>query len=118
MATERPIEDRILRNETLSFLNVSQTGFKGFVVLNGGWSGKLLRVDLTESRWWEVSSEPHATRFIGGIGTGLKITWDEVASDTGAFDPKNRLVFAPGPLTGTPVPGSGRFEMVSVSPRS
>lgn len=35
-----------------------------------------------------------------------------------AFDPANRLVFAAGPLTGTLAPGSGRMELVAVSPRS
>jgi aldehyde:ferredoxin oxidoreductase len=86
--------------------------------MSGGWTGKILRVDLTNRRSWEIPSEPYTSRFIGGIGIGLKVLWDEVDPGVGAYDPENRLVFATGPLTGTPAPGSGRFEMVSVSPRS
>jgi aldehyde:ferredoxin oxidoreductase len=83
-----------------------------------GFTGKILRVDLTERRSWTESMEEYAKRFIGGIGLGYKIFWDDVGAEVGAYDPENRLVFAPGPLTGTLAPGSGRFEIVSKSPRS
>ncbi len=83
-----------------------------------GWTGKILRVDLTERKWNIESTSRYADRFIGGIGIGLKIFWDEVDLGINAFSPKNKLIFAPGPLTGTLAPGSGRFEIVSKSPRS
>ena len=82
-----------------------------------GWTGKLLRVDLTNRKWSVEPTETYAERFIGGIGIGSKIYWDEVEADVGALDPENKLILAPGPLTGTSVPGSGRFELVSKSPR-
>lgn len=83
-----------------------------------GWTGKIFRVDLTGRRWWVEPTEKYAERFIGGIGIGYKVFWDEVGPEVGAFDPENRLVFAPGPLTGTLAPASGRMEVVSKSPRS
>jgi aldehyde:ferredoxin oxidoreductase len=83
-----------------------------------GWAGKILRVDLTERRYWTEPTAKYAERFIGGIGIGYKVFWDEVGAEVGAFDGENRLVFAPGPLTGTLVPGAGRMELVSKSPRS
>jgi aldehyde:ferredoxin oxidoreductase len=83
-----------------------------------GWTGKILRVDLTDQRWWVEPTERYTQRFIGGIGVGLKIFWDEVGPNIGALDPENRLIFTPGPLTGTLTPGSGRFELISKSPRS
>ena len=83
-----------------------------------GWTGKILRVDLTGRRFWLEPMEKYAERFIGGIGIGYKVFWDEVGPEVGAFDPENRLVFTPGPLTGTLAPGSGRMELVSKSPRS
>jgi len=83
-----------------------------------GWTGRILRADLTARRWWVEPTERYAQRFIGGIGIGLKIFWDEMRPDIGALDPENRLIFAPGPLTGTLAPGSGRFELISKSPRS
>lgn len=86
--------------------------------LGMGWTGKMLRVDLTERKWSIEPTGKYAERFIGGIGIGLKIFWDEVQTEVGAFDPENKLIFAPGPLTGTFAPASGRFEMISKSPRS
>jgi len=83
-----------------------------------GWTGKILRVDLSGRRSWVEPTERYAERFIGGIGIGYKVLWDEVGPEVSALDPENRLVFAPGPLTGTLAPGSGRMELVSVSPRS
>ena len=86
--------------------------------LDYGWTGKILRVDLTGRKWSLEPTERFAERFVGGIGIGLTIFWDEVGPEVGAFDPENRLIFAPGPLTGTLAPGSGRFEVISKSPRS
>ena len=43
---------------------------------------------------------PKYEKFIGGVGIGLKVMWDEVPPEAGAFDPENRIVFAPGPLVG------------------
>ena len=83
-----------------------------------GWTGNILRVDLTNRKWSAEPTERYAGRFIGGIGIGLKILWDEVRQDVGAFDPENRLIFAPGPLAGTLAPASGRIEIISKSPRS
>lgn len=83
-----------------------------------GWTGRILRVNLSEIKWSIESTAPYAERFIGGIGIGSKIFFDEVSPDVGSLDPKNKLIFASGPLTGTLVPGSGRFEIVSRSPRS
>ncbi len=85
---------------------------------DSGWTGKILRVDLTEKKWSTEPTEKYAERFIGGIGIGYKIFWDEVDPEVGALDPENKLVFATGPLTGTLAPASGRFEIVSKSPRS
>ena len=91
---------------------------KNFMNMGYGWTGKILRVDLTEQKWSFEPTEKYAERFIGGIGIGLKIFWDEVRSKVAAYDPENRLIFAPGPLAGTLAPASGRFEIISKSPRS
>ncbi len=84
----------------------------------GGWVGKILRVDLTDSKISEVSTFDYVPKFIGGRGLGAKICWDEVSSDVGAFDPENRLVFATGPLQGTLAPSSGRLTVVGKSPQT
>src|SRR4030042_4227020 len=86
------------------------------VKIEYGWTGKLLRIDLTERKWSVESSQKYVERFIGGIGIGLMIFLEEVRPDMGALDPANKLIFAPGPLTGTLAPASGRFEIISKSP--
>jgi aldehyde:ferredoxin oxidoreductase len=83
-----------------------------------GWTGKLLRVDLTRREWSIEKTDDLAKRFIGGIGFGYKILWDEITPKVNAFDPENKLIFATGPLTGTLAPTSGRLEIISKSPRS
>jgi aldehyde:ferredoxin oxidoreductase len=83
-----------------------------------GWAGNVLRVNLTQRHWTTEPTEKYAERFIGGVGIGLNIVWNELDQRVGAFDPDNKLIFAAGPLTGTLAPGSGRFELVAKSPRS
>lgn len=81
-----------------------------------GWTGKLLRVDLSRQRITTESSSIYTERFIGGVGVGMKVMWDEVLPATEPFDPENRLVFMTGPLTGTLAPSSGRFEICTKAP--
>jgi aldehyde:ferredoxin oxidoreductase len=84
----------------------------------GGWAGRILRVNLGERSFQNVSTEPYAERFVGGIGLAAKIAWDEIPPHVDALGPENKLVFATGPLTGTLAPGSGRMEIMGKSPRT
>lgn len=83
-----------------------------------GWAGKVLRINLTDRT---VTDEPtfprYGERFLGGLGIGYKVMWDEVSPKIGPFDPENKLVFAVGPLTGTEAPASSRALVVSKSPQ-
>jgi len=81
-----------------------------------GWVGKILRVDLTTGRISEEPSKERAKRFIGGMGLGAKIMWDEVKPEVDPFAPENRLLFLTGPLTGTLAPTSGRMEVCTKAP--
>lgn len=83
----------------------------------GGYMGKILRVDLTRGTFSEERIDPQILRkFIGGVGLGIKLLYDEVPRSIKPFDPGNRLIFLTGPLTGTLVPGSGMFEVIAKSP--
>ena len=81
-----------------------------------GWCGKILRVDLSNSRVTELETMDYADRFLGGRGIATKIYWDEVGPDVGALDPDNLLILMSGPLTATGVQGASRFEAVGKSP--
>ena len=81
-----------------------------------GWCGKILNVDLSNSRVTERNTMDYADRFLGGRGIATRIYWEEVGPDVGAFDPENRLILMTGPLGGTGVQGASRFEAVAKSP--
>jgi aldehyde:ferredoxin oxidoreductase len=82
-----------------------------------GWTGKILRVDLSSNQISTVDTEKYARRFIGGKGLMHRLAWEEIPRGTGAFDADNRLMIATGPLTGTPAPTSGRVEIGGVAPQ-
>jgi aldehyde:ferredoxin oxidoreductase len=79
-----------------------------------GYMGKILRVDLSnENTITENFDEKTYRKYIGGVGIGIKILYDEVPPGTSWSDPENRLILATGPLNGTTVPGSGTVCAVS-----
>jgi aldehyde:ferredoxin oxidoreductase len=83
----------------------------------GGYMGKTLRINLTHGTFMEEKVDPRILRlFIGGVGLGIKMLYGEVPVHIRPYDPENRLFFLTGPLTGTSVPGSGMFEVISKSP--
>ena len=77
-----------------------------------GWSGKILRANLTKEKTYTQSTFDYVPEHIGGRGIGAKICWDEVSPEIDAFHPESRLVFATGPLQGTLAPSSGRFMVM------
>ena len=85
---------------------------------NGGWAGKLLRVDLSTGRIWTEPSTEYGRKYIGGRGIAAAIAWNEIPRGVGPFDPENRIIFTVGPLTGTSAPNSGRATVCSLSPQA
>jgi len=82
-----------------------------------GYSGNILRVDLSSRKISSVPTIDYATRFVGGRGIAAKIYWDEVAPEVKAFDPDNRLIFMTGPLAGvSPGVGGVRWLVCGKSP--
>ena len=79
--------------------------------------GKMLDVDLSRQRILKKSVDPEFARsYIGGMGFGCKILYDEVGPYVDPLGPDNILIFANGPLTGTKAPCSGRTEVTTKSP--
>ena len=81
-----------------------------------GWSGKILKVDLTASNVAEIDTMDYADRFLGGRGIATRLYWEEVRPEVGALEPENRLILMAGPLGATGVQGASRFEVVGKSP--
>ncbi|MBN1551724.1 hypothetical protein JW979_09650 [bacterium] len=83
----------------------------------GGYTGRILRIDLTrgsidmEETWQYL---PHG---IGGRGIAAEIAWKEIPRNTSAFDTDAPLIFMTGPLTGTMAPFSGRTTVCGLAPQ-
>ena len=83
----------------------------------GGYTGKILKVNLTERRTdIERLDDKIARKFIGGKGLGAKILYDSMKPHVDPFSPENLLIFVSGPLTATLAPSSARSAVVTKSP--
>ena len=82
-----------------------------------GYHKKLLRVDLT-NRKIEIQDldEELIRKYLGGVGIGAKILYEETTPETPPLSPENILTAITGPYTGTGVPTSGRHHLVARSP--
>ncbi|MBM2832660.1 MAG: aldehyde:ferredoxin oxidoreductase [Dehalococcoidia bacterium] len=83
-----------------------------------GWAGTILDVDLNNRR---VTKKPldevFALKWLGGEGFGARFLWENVGPEIeDGLDPRNVLIYAASPLTGTMTPGAGRLEIISKSP--
>lgn len=82
-----------------------------------GYMGKLLRIDLTNEKVSFEEIKPEVLReYVGGVGYGAKLLYDELPAGIDPLGPKNKILFATGPLTGTRAPGSGSVEVCFKSP--
>jgi len=82
-----------------------------------GWTGTTLRIDLTKGiATREATNMTLAHEYIGARGLGGRILTDEVDHNVDALSPANKLIFAPGPFTGTFAPSAGRFNVITKSP--
>lgn len=82
-----------------------------------GYNGKVLRVNLTNGTIkTEPLNEATAKKFIGARGLGVKTYYDEVDPKIDPLSEGNKLLIIGGPLTGAPMPTSGRFMVVTKAP--
>jgi aldehyde:ferredoxin oxidoreductase len=77
----------------------------------GGWTGRMLDVDLATGRIEAPASAPLTDRYVGGPGLGQAVIMDEIPVGTTALDPANIVVLSTGPLTATLAPGSSRLSI-------
>ena len=84
---------------------------------NYGWTGQILRVNLTNRSISTQSTDPYK-RYVGGLGLGFKVIWDEVPLTTDPYAPEAKAVVAVGPLTGSGVPCSGRTTIAFLTAMS
>jgi aldehyde:ferredoxin oxidoreductase len=81
-----------------------------------GHQGKILHVDIGKKKSWvEEIPEEWRKLYIGSRGINARILWDyckdpEITWD----DPRNIIIYAPGAVTGTTAPASGRTSVTTV----
>ena len=86
-------------------------------MFNGGYTGKVLRINLTKKTSKEESLPLNvAKNYIGGAGFGIHYLYEEVAAGTDPLAPENKLIFAPGPFSGTTIPCASRIAVAGKSP--
>jgi len=82
-----------------------------------GWTGKILRVDLTNRTYRTEDLDFNTARmFLGGQGVATKILMDEMDPKAEPLSPENKLIFSIGPLTGTAAPLGSRYMVTTKSP--
>ena len=70
----------------------------------------ILRLDMNE-RTYRLSEVPEAYKKLGGRGMSSSLVCDEVPPLCHPLGPNNKLVFAPGIVTGTTAPTSARVSV-------
>jgi aldehyde:ferredoxin oxidoreductase len=84
-----------------------------------GETGYNLEIDLATGNIEKVETDPRMTELhLGGLGTSVKIHWDEVPPETKPFDPGNVLIFSTGLLNATPAYSANRTVVTFISPQS
>lgn len=82
-----------------------------------GYTGKLLRIDLTAEKYTVEELDPSEMRkYMGGTGYAAKLLYQEMKGGTDPLSPEAKVVFSTGPLTGTLCPSGGSYEVSYKSP--
>ena len=76
---------------------------------------KLLRLNMTD-RSYRLEDAPDAYKNMGGRGMTSSLIASEVPPLSHPLGPNNKIVFAPGIVTGTAAPASSRVSVGAKSP--
>jgi len=88
-------------------------------MFTGGYTQKLLRIDLTCATYKiEDIPDSYYRELLGGRGVAAKYYYDEINPTATPFSSENKLIFMTGPLTGTPVYSGTKFQLATKSPLS
>ncbi len=76
---------------------------------------KLIRVNMTDESI-RIEETPAEYKMLGGRGLTSVMINNEVPAQSDALGPQNKLIFAPGFLTGTPLINTCRLSVGAKSP--
>lgn len=84
-----------------------------------GYCGKVLRVNLsTRTSSVEALKEKEVELLLGGRGIAAKYYYDEIGPGVDELGPENKIFFMTGPLTGTPLVSTTKFQLATKSPET
>ncbi len=82
-----------------------------------GWTGKILRVNLTKGTCTpEDLNAEWADQYLGQRGLASKYLAEETDPKVDPLSPDNKMIFATGPLTGTCASTGGRYSVITKGP--
>lgn len=82
-----------------------------------GYTNQVLRVDLTAKTYAiEPLNMEWAEKYVGSKGLAIKYLYEELEPGIDPLGPENKLLLTNGPMTGTPVPCSGKLSIAAKSP--
>ena len=81
------------------------------------YSGKILHVDLTESRWWtEELDEQIYRKYLGGGALATYFMLRDMKPGIDPLGPDNLLMFMTSVINGLPLSGANRYTAAGKSP--
>ncbi len=82
-----------------------------------GYGGRILTVDVgSGAQQVEEFDAAFARAYLGGNGFAAKLCYDRIPPGIDAFDPRNLVIFATGPVTDSVIPGNNRNCVGGKSP--
>jgi len=88
-------------------------------MIETGYAGQILHVDLTTGKVTRNPLEEHLARsYIGGFGINAKLAYDYLPPRVDPLSPQNVIILGAGPLIGTMVTGSSRLVLTTKLPEN
>src|SRR4030067_77459 len=88
-------------------------------MFQGGYMGKLLRIDLNTRQYSVEELDPEEYRlFLGGRGLGALWYWREIGPEVRPLGDENKIGFFTGPLTGTPLVSTTKMQLTTKGPET
>ncbi len=85
--------------------------------MQGPYNGKILRVDLTDRRWWvETVDDLTYRKYLGGSALASYFLLRELPPGVDPLGPDNMLIFMTSVINGLPLSGANRYSAAAKSP--
>jgi aldehyde:ferredoxin oxidoreductase len=85
--------------------------------IKNGYTGRQLRIDLNDLNVRVADIDMKLLEeFIGGVGVGVKLLYNEIKRGTDSLDPESKIIFTTSPLSISRIPGGGSVMLCFKAP--